>query len=209
MDRGAWWAIVHTVAELDTTEATQHAGIPLFLEYMHFIRMATPHETHFHLWFHGPGVYILPNFCCDLLKQSWETKQSNKEHYSKYPLLRSVCLFTERLTCQILAFSSTRKSSFILLSYKLSMFPGFVQGPWHFLRFYCPGDHPSLQCLLSWKQFYVVENLLTSSSSLFSSLFAHVCLSATVSCVYVCVYIYTHTHTLRIQTINSVRSETL
>ena len=25
MDRGAWWATVHRVAELDTTEATQHA----------------------------------------------------------------------------------------------------------------------------------------------------------------------------------------
>ena len=25
MDRGAWWAMVHTVAELDTTEVTQHA----------------------------------------------------------------------------------------------------------------------------------------------------------------------------------------
>ena len=24
MDRGAWWATVHRVAELDTTEATQH-----------------------------------------------------------------------------------------------------------------------------------------------------------------------------------------
>ena len=25
MDRGAWWAMVHTVADLDTTEVTQHA----------------------------------------------------------------------------------------------------------------------------------------------------------------------------------------
>ena len=24
MDRGAWWATVHRVAELDTTEATEH-----------------------------------------------------------------------------------------------------------------------------------------------------------------------------------------
>ena len=25
MDRGAWWATVHRVAELDTTEATEHS----------------------------------------------------------------------------------------------------------------------------------------------------------------------------------------
>ena len=25
MDRGAWWATVHRVAELDTAEATEHA----------------------------------------------------------------------------------------------------------------------------------------------------------------------------------------
>ena len=27
MDRGAWWATVHGVAELDTTEATEHSMI--------------------------------------------------------------------------------------------------------------------------------------------------------------------------------------
>ena len=27
MDRGAWWATVHRVAESDTTEATEHASI--------------------------------------------------------------------------------------------------------------------------------------------------------------------------------------
>ena len=27
MDRGAWWATVHWVAELDTTEATEHVRI--------------------------------------------------------------------------------------------------------------------------------------------------------------------------------------
>ena len=24
MDRGTWWAVVHVIAELDTTEATEH-----------------------------------------------------------------------------------------------------------------------------------------------------------------------------------------
>ena len=32
MDRGAWWATAHIIAELDTTEATEHTyidgGIP-------------------------------------------------------------------------------------------------------------------------------------------------------------------------------------
>ena len=28
MDRGAWWAIVHSVAESGMTEATQHAPTP-------------------------------------------------------------------------------------------------------------------------------------------------------------------------------------
>ena len=27
MGRGAWWAMVHRIAESDTTEATEHAGI--------------------------------------------------------------------------------------------------------------------------------------------------------------------------------------
>ena len=28
MDRGAWWAIVHRIAESDMTEATKHTNIP-------------------------------------------------------------------------------------------------------------------------------------------------------------------------------------
>ena len=46
MDRGAWWAIVHRVTELDMTEATLHARIvvviicinlPLLLENTRFL----------------------------------------------------------------------------------------------------------------------------------------------------------------------------
>ena len=38
MDRGAGWATVHSVAELDTTEATEHAHTQ---EEVNFVRMGS------------------------------------------------------------------------------------------------------------------------------------------------------------------------
>ena len=37
MDRGAWWAIVPGVAELDETEMTEHTPIYLFIYYLLFL----------------------------------------------------------------------------------------------------------------------------------------------------------------------------
>ena len=37
MDRGAWWAIVPGVAELDKTEMTEHTPIYLFIYYLLFL----------------------------------------------------------------------------------------------------------------------------------------------------------------------------
>ena len=37
MDRGAWWAIVPGVAELDKTEMTEHMPIYLFIYYLLFL----------------------------------------------------------------------------------------------------------------------------------------------------------------------------
>ena len=35
MDRGAWWATVHRVTELDTTEATEHTHTHTFITLPH------------------------------------------------------------------------------------------------------------------------------------------------------------------------------
>ena len=37
MDRGAWWATVHGIAELDTTEATEHACLQVVAIFIYSI----------------------------------------------------------------------------------------------------------------------------------------------------------------------------
>ena len=51
MDRGAWWATIHGVAELDTTEATEHACmLPLKSGIVHQMRI--PFKTAEHIGQH-------------------------------------------------------------------------------------------------------------------------------------------------------------
>ena len=96
-------------------------------------------------WFRHPYPVKL------LLGPAKETKQNNKEHYNKYSLLRSAWSHYWTASLQFLGlFFPTRKSSFILLSYKLSSLEILLKT--HDI-FYDPA---ALQCLPSWKLFYVV-----------------------------------------------------
>ena len=51
MDRGAWWATIRGVSELDTTEATEHACmLPLKSGIVH--QMRSPFQTAEHIGQH-------------------------------------------------------------------------------------------------------------------------------------------------------------
>ena len=52
MDRGAWWATIHGIAALETTEVTEHASIHIHIT----INLTSPHVTN--LYTEG-----CPSFC--------------------------------------------------------------------------------------------------------------------------------------------------